>query len=104
MTSNVGAELINFVVPAFAQEKDTVDPQTRQQVETAAMKYDEAFNKNDAAAVAALFTQDAIEVGPDGPDYGQQCMISSPVTMTSRSSRCSRHPFKIRSSSFPDLD
>lgn len=33
-----------------------------------------AFNKNDATAVAALFTQDAIEVGPDGPAYGQQAI------------------------------
>src|SRR6266481_2707501 len=31
-------------------------------------------------------------------DSWRMCMISSPVTMTSRSSRCSRHPFKIRSS------
>lgn len=31
------------------------------------MKYDEAFNKNDAA----LFTQDAVETGPNGTAYGQ---------------------------------
>jgi len=30
--------------------------------------------------------------------FDTMCMISSPVTMTSRSSRCFRHPFKIRSS------
>jgi ketosteroid isomerase-like protein len=35
------------------------------------MKYDEAFNKNDAAALAALFTQDAVETGPNGTAYGQ---------------------------------
>ena len=61
-------------VPAFAQEKDTVDPQIRQQLDALSEKYTEAFNKNDAAAIAALFTQDAVEVGPDGPAYGQQAI------------------------------
>src|SRR5271165_5593792 len=32
--------------------------------------------------------------------FDTMCMISSPATMTSRSSRCSRHSFKIRSSLF----
>jgi len=61
-----------FVVPAFAQEKDTVDPQIRQQLEALSKKFDDASNKADAAALAALFTQDAVEVGPDGPVYGRQ--------------------------------
>jgi ketosteroid isomerase-like protein len=33
------------------------------------MKADEAFNKNDAGAVAALFTEDAVLVASDGTDY-----------------------------------
>jgi len=37
-------------------------PEVRQQIEAAQMKFVEAFNKHDAAAVAALFTQDAVEV------------------------------------------
>src|SRR5690242_2183853 len=49
---------ISFALPTFAQ---TVDPQTRQQIEAAEKNYDVAFNKNDAAAVAALFTTDAVE-------------------------------------------
>ena len=56
------------------RSEDTVDPQIRKQLDTAGKKYDEAFNKNDAAAVAALFTQDAVEVGPNGPVYGQQAL------------------------------
>jgi uncharacterized protein (TIGR02246 family) len=35
-------------------------------------KLDEAYNKNDAAAVAALFTQDALLVTPDGMFSGRQ--------------------------------
>jgi crotonobetainyl-CoA:carnitine CoA-transferase CaiB-like acyl-CoA transferase len=55
---------IGFALPAFAQEKDTVDPQTRQEIEAVDTKLDEALNKNDAAAVAALFTEDAILLEP----------------------------------------
>jgi crotonobetainyl-CoA:carnitine CoA-transferase CaiB-like acyl-CoA transferase len=55
---------IGFALPAFAQEKDTVDPQTRQEIEAVDRKLDEAINKNDAAAVAALFTEDAILLMP----------------------------------------
>ena len=53
-----------FALPAFAQEQNTVDPEVRQQIEAVYKKFDEAFNKRDAAALAALYTQDAIEVWP----------------------------------------
>jgi ketosteroid isomerase-like protein len=53
---------ISFVLPTFAEEKNTVDSEVRQQIEAVLMKYDEAFNKLDAVAVAALFTRDAVEV------------------------------------------
>src|SRR5258708_21457234 len=53
---------IGFAVPAVAEEQNTVDPEVRQQIEGALMKYEEAYNKYDAAAVAAFYTQDAIEV------------------------------------------
>jgi uncharacterized protein (TIGR02246 family) len=49
-------------VPALAQEQNTVNPEVRQQIEAVLVKFDEAFNKNDAAATAALFTQDAVHV------------------------------------------
>jgi ketosteroid isomerase-like protein len=51
---------ISFALPIFAQQKDTVDPQIAQQIRVLAMKYDEAINMHDAAAVAALYTQDAV--------------------------------------------
>jgi ketosteroid isomerase-like protein len=52
----------SFALPTFAQEENTVDPEVRQQIKAVLVKYDEAFNKHDAAAVAALFTQGAVEV------------------------------------------
>ena len=53
---------IGFGAQARAQEQNTVDPQVRQQIEAVRIKFDEAFKKHDAAALAALFTQDAVEV------------------------------------------
>jgi hypothetical protein len=41
---------IGFAMPTFAQEQTTVDPEVRQQIEAAYMKFAEAFNKHDAAA------------------------------------------------------
>jgi uncharacterized protein (TIGR02246 family) len=57
---------IGFVVPALAQEQHAVDPEVRQQIEDAYKKKLDAFNKQDAAAVAALFTQDAVLVNATG--------------------------------------
>jgi ketosteroid isomerase-like protein len=53
---------ISFALPSVAQDKNAVDPEVRQQIEEVLMKLDEAYNKHDAAAIGALFTQDAIEV------------------------------------------
>ena len=56
------------------KKKNTVDPQIAQQVDAIGIKNDEAFNKNDAAAVAALFTKDAVLVSPRGPVFGQEAI------------------------------
>ncbi len=53
---------IGFALPAIAQEQKAVDPEVRQQVEAVLIKFDEAHNKGDATALAALFTQDAVQV------------------------------------------
>ena len=53
---------ISFALPTFAQEQNTVDPEVRQQIKAVATQYAEAYNKHDAAAVAALYTQNAIRV------------------------------------------
>jgi ketosteroid isomerase-like protein len=58
----LAALVIGFPAPALAQGQNTVDPEVRQQIEAVLMKFDEAYNKNDAAAIAALYTQDAVRV------------------------------------------
>jgi len=58
----------------FAQQKDTVDPQTVEQIHALAMKYDEAFNKQDPAAIAALYTEDAVYVAHHGTFHGRQAI------------------------------
>jgi ketosteroid isomerase-like protein len=77
---------IGFALPAFAEQKDTVDPGIAQQrsllgdatalgeVGALAMRQNEAFNKNDAGSVAALFTEDAVLVAPDGIFSGRQAI------------------------------
>jgi uncharacterized protein (TIGR02246 family) len=57
------------------EEKNTVDPEVRQQIEALLVKGDEAFNKHDAAAFADWYTDDAVFVGGgggSGPHYGRQ--------------------------------
>ena len=75
---------ISFALTGLGQQKDTPELQIVQQrdllgvasaVEEAGelhRKLDEAYNKNDAAAVAALFTEDALLVEPGGLFSGRQ--------------------------------
>jgi ketosteroid isomerase-like protein len=69
---------IGFAVPALAQEQNTVDPEVRQQIEAALTKFDEAFNRNDASAIADQFRFDAVDVWAGAPDggmvFGQQAI------------------------------
>jgi ketosteroid isomerase-like protein len=74
----------SFASPTFAQQKDTADPRVVQQRDLLGVPkaldefgelhqaLDEAYNKNDAAAVAAFFTEDALLVEPDGMFSGRQ--------------------------------
>jgi hypothetical protein len=69
---------IGFAVPAFAEEKESVDPEVRQQIEAELTKYDDAFNKHDSVAIADLFSLDAVEVfgweSEGGAVFGQQAI------------------------------
>ena len=65
---------IGFAVPAFAQQKDTVDPQIIEQLDALTKKFMEFINNNDATAVAAVFTDDAVFVTPQGPVYGREAI------------------------------
>src|SRR5262245_43906493 len=61
---------ISFAVPTFAQQKETIDPQLIQKLDTINKKYNEAVNNHDAAAFGALYTEDAIFLTIFGPVYG----------------------------------
>jgi uncharacterized protein (TIGR02246 family) len=69
---------ISFALPTFSQDQNTVDPEVRQQIEAVHTKFVEAQNKGDAAALAALFTQDAVQVwygvSEGGSASGQQAI------------------------------
>jgi len=58
----LAALAIGFATPAFAQDQNTIDPEVRQQIEAVLTQFDEAYNKSDAAAIAALLTPDAVQV------------------------------------------
>ena len=60
---------------AATQEKSAVDPEVRQEIEALLVKGDEAYNKRDAAALAARYTEDAVLVGGGNklePHYPRQ--------------------------------
>jgi ketosteroid isomerase-like protein len=66
---------ISFAAPTFAQQKESaLSEQDREQINALAKNYDEASNNNDPAAIAALFTEDAVFVTPGGPVYGRQAI------------------------------
>ena len=65
---------ISFALPAFAQQTTTPDPQITQKIRAISKAYDEAVSNNDAAAVAALFTEDAIFVSDRGLIHGRQAI------------------------------
>jgi ketosteroid isomerase-like protein len=54
--------VIGFTLAVFAQEQRAVSPYVRQQIEAASVKFQEAYNSHDVAAIVALYTQDAVEV------------------------------------------
>ena len=79
---------ISFALLTFAQQKNTTDQRIVQQRDLLGVAkaldefgeinqgLDEAYNRNDAAAVAALFTEDALLVAPDGMFRGRQKMYA----------------------------
>jgi uncharacterized protein (TIGR02246 family) len=54
-------------LPTFAQQTNKPDPQLRQRLIALIQKHGDAINSNDAAAVAANYTEDAVLVEQDGP-------------------------------------
>jgi uncharacterized protein (TIGR02246 family) len=67
----VAGMVAGLVLPAMAQQTNTVDPQTTHKLHTTSKAYDEAVSNNDLAAIAALFTEDAVFVSDGGPIHGR---------------------------------
>jgi uncharacterized protein (TIGR02246 family) len=65
---------ISFASPTFAQQTNTPDPQLIQKLDTIIKKNNEAINNHDAAALSAMFTDDAIFVTHTGPVYGPKAI------------------------------
>jgi ketosteroid isomerase-like protein len=66
--------VFSFISPTFAQQPKTPDPQLRQQLLALAKRFEVAWNNNDPAGVAALFTKDAVLVEQAGPVYGREAI------------------------------
>jgi len=66
---------ISFALPSSAQQEEPMlSEQDRQQLGALHKKWDEAENNNDAAALAALFTEDAAFVTDKGPVSGREAI------------------------------
>jgi uncharacterized protein (TIGR02246 family) len=65
---------ISFALPTFAQQTNTPNPQLRQRLLAVIDKHADAMNRNDAAAAAALFTEDAIYLTDKGPINGREAI------------------------------
>ena len=69
---------LSFALPALAQQTNTVDPEARQQIDALFLKFSDAFNKRDSAAIAALFIEDAVQLwqgmSKDAVASGQQAI------------------------------
>jgi hypothetical protein len=76
----VAGMAIGLPLPALAQEKEEAtpflyrailaSPQIAQQLDATNSQFDEAINKHDAVAVAALFTANETLVVPEGEGHG----------------------------------
>ncbi|HEY5814493.1 MAG TPA: ketosteroid isomerase family protein [Terrimicrobiaceae bacterium] len=67
--------LASFALPTFAQQTNTPDPKLRQVAEAQGAKFSETMNNNDAAARAALYTEDAVVVDAEkGPINGRKAI------------------------------
>ena len=67
---------ISLALPTVAQQKDAVDPKIDQQIRAVTSRYEEAFNRNDASAVATFYTEDAVQ-GFHGTSHGRQAIEKS---------------------------
>ena len=73
---------ISFALPAFAQQPNTRDPKLREEFIALDKKFDDGFINGDAAALAALYAEDAVIIPHDGPPiYGRKAIHKHFVDM-----------------------
>ena len=65
---------ISFALPTFAQETCGPDPQIRKRLVALIKAQTDAFDQNDAAAVAATFNEDGVLLTPDGTFCGRKAI------------------------------
>jgi len=75
----LSAWAFGFAMPSLAQWRDTADPIVAAKLvsfyhSALALRYEEAFNRKDAVALAALFTEDAVQVAPEGLFFGRKAI------------------------------
>jgi ketosteroid isomerase-like protein len=56
------------------QNKYTADEKTTLEIHEFVREYEKRFNENNPLAVAALCTEDAVQIGPEGPVRGRQAI------------------------------
>ena len=64
--------MVCLAIPAAAQQRS--EQQVRAAIERLLETWDTAANRKDAAAVAALYTEDAMRVTPRGISYGRSAI------------------------------
>jgi ketosteroid isomerase-like protein/quercetin dioxygenase-like cupin family protein len=65
---------ISSAVPSFCQQTNKPDPKLREVLINRIKAHTDALDKNDAAAVAANFTEDAVNVEQEGPTFGRHAI------------------------------
>jgi len=66
---------IFFALPTIAQQTNTPDPQLREALAALNKKFDEGFVNSDAAALAALYTDDGVHITfNEAPIFGREAI------------------------------
>jgi ketosteroid isomerase-like protein len=66
---------IGLALPTFAQQKEPTPSDKELAVSATLIKQtDDAWNNNDAAALAAMYTKDAVIITNTGPVYGREAI------------------------------
>ena len=87
--------VICLTLSTFAQQKETVDPKVAQQIRALMAKWDEAFNRSDSGALAALFTDDAVQVTVHGTFRGREAIAKEYAERSFRQYQSNNHVLNV---------